>query len=116
MALKFPDFLQGALNFCALSPNLVWYQHNSCDCLLGGAGLRDHRGLGRLGGCKLCRIDFNSATSLRRYSSSEVVLMAAIYEDGMATSIILSASWAISSRFPVSGVEARTIRTFGGKR
>ena len=40
---------------------------------------------------------------------------AAIAEDGVATSMILSASWAKLSRLPVSGVEARTIRMFSGK-
>ena len=33
---------------------------------------------------------------------------------GVATSIILSASCANSSKFPVSGVEASTMRTFAG--
>ena len=59
-----------------------------------------------------CNIDFNSVTSLR---SCEVILTAAIAGDGVATSIIFSASWAKLSSFPVSSVEARTIRTFGSK-
>ena len=36
--------------------------------------------------------------------------------DGVATSMILSASWAKLSRLPVSGVKTRTICMFGSKR
>ena len=64
---------------------------------------------------KACNIDFNSVTSLWRCSSTKVVLTAAIAGDGVATSMLLSASWAKLLRLPVSGVEAKTIRTFGGK-
>ena len=35
--------------------------------------------------------------------------------DGVATSMILSASWAKLLKLPASGVEARTICTFGSK-
>ena len=62
---------------------------------------------------RACSIDFNSATSLQRCSSSEVVMTAAIAGDGVATSMIFSASWAKLSRFLMSGVKMRTIRTFG---
>jgi len=44
------------------------------------------------------------------------VLIAAIEGAGVATSMILSANRAMSSRFPVSGVEARTILRFDGRR
>ena len=55
--------------------------------------------------CRACNMDFNSATSLQRCSSSEVVLTVAIAGDGVATFMILSASWANLLRLPVSGVE-----------
>ena len=45
-------------------------------------------------------MDFNLVTSLQRSSSSELVLTAAIDGDDIATSMILSASRAMSSRFP----------------
>ena len=54
---------------------------------------------------------FSSATSCRSWSSSVVVVI--LETEGVATSMTLSASWAKSVMFPVSGIEARTIRTFG---
>ena len=57
---------------------------------------------------------FNSDTSCRSCLNSVSVFT--LDTDGVATSTILSASWASSSRLPLFGVEASAIRTFEGGR
>ena len=108
---ELPDFLHGGLHFCAC-------HHTCCGtsrALVHAATAADMGGRSpstRLFRGLECNIDFNSVTSLRSW---EVILTAAIAGDGVATSMIFSASWAKLSSFPVSSVEARTISTFISK-
>lgn len=64
-----------------------------------------------------CCVDSNSATSCRDILCGLwVVLIVEIdTEDGMVTSMIIPASWANSFKFPVSGVEVKTIYTLDGR-